>query len=294
MRKLTIGMATHNDYDGVYFTIQSIRMYHKEILDDIEFVIVDNSPWDSHGTAVRNFTSWLGEPFQYLPFTKYESTTIKNKVFDLADTPYVICMDSHVMVAPGALKKLITFFDNGQDEGNLLHGPLIYDDLTSISTHFDRTWSEYMWGQWQTDDRGVNPDAPPFEIPSQGMGLFSCRKDSWLGYNKNFRGFGGEEVYIHEKYKKHGKMALCLPFLRWMHRFDRPNGTTYPNNLEDRFRNYLIGFRELGLNTTELLDHFKDVVSPEKVKEIEDEIISLQPPRIAYPQSFQHRSYTTR
>jgi hypothetical protein len=25
---LTIGMATYDDYDGVYFTLQSLRMYH--------------------------------------------------------------------------------------------------------------------------------------------------------------------------------------------------------------------------------------------------------------------------
>ena len=37
-KKLTIGMATYDDYDGVYFSIQAIRMYHPEILKDIEFI----------------------------------------------------------------------------------------------------------------------------------------------------------------------------------------------------------------------------------------------------------------
>ena len=41
MKKLTVGMATHDDFNGVYFTIQSIRLFHKEVLDDIEFVIID-------------------------------------------------------------------------------------------------------------------------------------------------------------------------------------------------------------------------------------------------------------
>jgi hypothetical protein len=81
-----------------------------------------------------------------------------------------------------------------------------------------------------------------------------------LGYNKEFRGFGGEEGYIHEKYRRNGRKTLCLPFLRWLHRFERPEGISYPNNLQERYKNYLIGFRELGLDTTELDEHFKDVI----------------------------------
>jgi hypothetical protein len=260
MRKLTIGMATHDDYDGLYFTIQNIRMYHSEILDDVEFVIVDNNPISNHGKAIQNFTTRIKEPVQYLPFTKYKASTVKNKVFELADTPYVLCIDSHVSIEPGAIKKLIDFYDSGKDFGNLLQGPLVYDDLENISTHFDLKWSGYMWGQWGTDARGLDKNADPFEIPAQGMGLFSCRKDSWVGFNKEFRGFGGEEGYIHEKFRKIGKKTLCLPFLRWLHRFDRPNGITYPNDLSERYNNYLIGFNELGLDTTELKEHFKDVV----------------------------------
>ena len=273
MRKLTIGMATHNDYDGVYFTIQSIRMFHPEILDDIEFVIIDNDPKGKSGNAVRNLTDWIREPFQYLPFTNHQSSTIKNKIFELADTPYVLCIDCHVMLEAGSLRKLIDYYDANLDLGNLLQGPLVYDDMRSVSTHFDFSkWSSHMWGQWATDDRGNDPNGGSFEISGNGCGLFSARKDSWLGFNKNFRGFGGEEGYIHEKYRKNGKKVICLPFLRWLHRFERPNGATYPNSLKDRFRNYLIGFRELDLDTTELFKSFKDVVSKEEIEKIEEEI----------------------
>jgi hypothetical protein len=36
-KKLCIGMATYDDYDGVYFSLQAIRLYHPEVLDDIEY-----------------------------------------------------------------------------------------------------------------------------------------------------------------------------------------------------------------------------------------------------------------
>lgn len=272
MRKLTIGIATHDDYDGLYFTIQSIRLFHPEVLEDVEFVIIDNNPTSIHGKSAQKLTTWVKEPLQYLPFINYQSAFVKGKVFELADTPYVICIDSHVMLQPGSLKKLINFYDSGKDFGNLLQGPLIYDDMTHISTHFDLKWSDHMWGQWGTDDRGISIDSDPFEIPAQGMGLFSCRKDSWLGFNKEFRGFGGEEGYIHEKYRKNGKKTLCLPFLRWLHRFERPNGTNYPNKLEDRFRNYYIGFLELGLDPTDLINEFEHIATPEYLKIIDNEI----------------------
>ena len=277
MRKLTIGMATFDDYDGLFFTIQSIRMFHKEILDDIEFVIIDNNPNSVHGRLIREFITHIQEPVQYFGFTKYNSTSIKNKVFDLADTPYVLCLDSHVFIEPTSISKLIKFYDDKLDNKNLIQGPLVYDDLITISTHFDSVWSSHMWGRWQTDDRGKDPNGPPFEIPSQGMGLFSCRKDSWLGYNKEFRGFGGEEGYIHEKYRKNGKKTLCLPFLRWMHRFNRPLGTPYPNNLDDRFRNYIIGFNEVGLNILEVKEHFKDVISSARMDLIINDVKFFQP-----------------
>lgn len=273
MRKLTIGMATHDDFDGLYFSIQNIRMFHKEVLNDIEFVIVDNNPYSVHGESIRKFIKWIDEPVQYLPFDNYKATTIKNKVFELADTPYVMCIDSHVFLDPKSIKKLINFYDSGKDQGNLLQGPLIYDDMKNISTHFDLDiWSNHMWGQWGTDPRGISSKNDCFEIPAQGMGVFSCRKDSWLGFNKMFRGFGGEEGYIHEKYRKNGKKTLCLPFLRWLHRFERPIHPTYPNILEDRFRNYYIGFKELGLDTQVILDNFKEINTFDLITKIEKEL----------------------
>jgi hypothetical protein len=275
MRKLTIGFATYDDYDGIYFTIQSIRMYHSEILKDIEFVIVDNNPDSKHGKAVRDLTNWIKEPFQYLPFVKYNSTIARNKIFELSDTPYTLCMDSHVIIVPGALKKLIDYYDNNLDDGNLLQGPIIYDDLKNFSTHFNDEWGSHMWGRWATDKRAEDPNSTPFEIPAQGLGLFSCRTDSWLGFNKEFRGFGGEEKYIHEKYRKIGKKTICLPFLRWLHRFGRPGGIPYNNNLKDRFRNYIIGHFELGLDNTHVKNNFKDVISMEEMNNIEKEVKTL-------------------
>ena len=86
-----------------------------------------------------------------------------------------------------------------------------------------------MYSRWDTDEPDLGLDGPPFEIPMQGMGAFACRREAWPGFNPRFGGFGGEEGYIHEKFRQAGGRTLCLLFPRWAHRFGRPAGVPYPN-----------------------------------------------------------------
>ena len=273
MNKLTVGICVYDDYDGAYFTLQSLRMHHREVLDRLEFVVINNNPKSNQGKALYNLKGWVKEPLTYVEFDAFSSTGLRDKIFSLASTEYVLVMDCHVLIEPGALKKLLAFYDSAMDEGNLLQGPLLYDDLTTVSTHFDLSkWGSHMWGSWPTDERGTDRDSQPFEIPAQGLGLFTCRKDSWLGLNSSFRGFGGEEGYIHTKYKNYGKKTLCLPFLRWLHRFDRPDGIPFNVDLKDRFRNYMIGFHETGKNTDEVIEQFKSTVPANYMAEVKQEL----------------------
>jgi hypothetical protein len=277
MSKLTIGILTCNDHDGLYFSLQAIRLYHPEVLDEIEFLVLDNDPESPHGKANERFVeNWLHA--KYVKITDAKGTGLRDRIFKMAETPYVMSMDCHVMFVPGSLRKLIDFFDQGEDNGWLIQGPLLYDDGHSVSTHFDLEWRAQMWGTWGTDDRGKKPDYPPFEIPAQGLGVFACRKDAWLGFHPGFRGFGGEEGYIHTKYKQAGKGTLCLPFLRWIHRFERPNGVPYPLDIVDRVTNYMIGFNELGLDVIPIREHFKDILTSEQWAKVDENAAKYAPP----------------
>lgn len=266
-------MCVYDDYDGVFFTIQSIRMYHKEVLDTIEFIVVDNNPTSASGQATKKFVESLPN-CRYVQFNEYSSTSLRNKIFEISNTPYVLCIDCHILITPNSIKRLIEYFDT-KDQGDLLHGPLLWDDLKAVSTHFNNNWGAHMHGQWDNDPQYINENSEPFEIHAQGMGLFACRKDSWLGFNPNFRGFGGEEVYIHNKFRKHNKRVILLPFLHWMHRFNRPNGVPYANTFEDRYRNYIIGRIELHIDPDDVEDVFADVLSEDKREEIKSEIVKL-------------------
>ena len=270
MYKITIGMPTYDDFDGVYFTINAIRLFHPEVVDDIEFLVVDNHPSGLHAAMVKDFVKNIGG--FYVPFDKWTSTSVgKNLVFKFANAPYAMCVDSHILIAPGAIARLIEYFEQNGDCRDLLQGPLLNNNMT-VSTHFEPVWRGQMWGTWSSDKRGRDRDSPPFEIPMQGTGLMACRKDAWLGFNDLFRGFGAQAGYIHEKYKKAGRRTICLPFLRWMHRFGRPDGAKYQVSATDKFRNYIIGFKELNLDTEPLFAQFKPAIKENKMIEIVAEV----------------------
>ena len=258
--KLTIGMATYDDAEGLWATIQALRLYHD--LHDCEIVVVDNHPDSPHGIECKKYVeSWASgwcRGARYIAMPENTGTTQpRNKIFEVARGENVLVMDSHVFIAPGAIRQLIDWYDSHPDSGDLLSGPMLYDDLRNYSTQFNNVWGEdAMWGKWGTDLRADSKDAVPwkpfpggvneFEIFSMGLGLFSCRRDKWLGFNPHFRGFGGEECYIHEKFRKAGRKCWCLPFLRWNHRFIRVGGAKYPAFMYWKARNYVLGKLELG------------------------------------------------
>jgi glycosyltransferase involved in cell wall biosynthesis len=250
---LTIGMATYRDFDGVYFTVQSLRLYHD--LSDCELLVVDNCG----DQKTRQWCEKYG--VRYARESALHGTAYpRQKIFELAACDYVLVLDCHVLLAPDAVRRLKLFFDTHPDTPDLLQGPLLGDDLNRYWTHLRDEWDLGMWGKWASDPRGAAPSSPPFEVPMQGLGCFACRKDAWVGFNPHFQGFGGEEGYTHLKFKRRGARTLCLPWLRWAHRFTpRGEPTPYRNDWIDRLMNYAIGFTELGLDLDPVRRHFTSI-----------------------------------
>jgi glycosyltransferase involved in cell wall biosynthesis len=239
-------------------------------VSEVEFIVVDNFGCD---WTREYLTSWVKES-RYIRYDKAVGTSMpRDLIFREATGEAVMCLDCHVLLVPGALARLKNYYSANPNCLDLLQGPLLNDDLLTLSTHFDPVWDDHMWGKWGYDARGHDPGQEPFEIPMQGLGLFSCRKAAWLGFNDSFRGFGGEEGYIHEKFRQAGRRCLCLPWLRWMHRFGRPYGASFPLDVGDRIRNYLIGHDELNLDLTPIFKHFAQYVDDARLRELAREVL---------------------
>ena len=272
--KLTIGMATFDDFDGVYFSIQSLRMYFPMCMtDEVEFIVIDNNPNGKHGEHNKKLVKWLGPRGRYIPYTMRTTTAVKNEIFRNAKGKYTISMDCHVMFMPGALESLLSYYDANPECKDIVQGPLMYDGLMGCLTHFKPIWGKHMYGRWGIDKQGL-ASGEAFDIPMQGLGVFSCETKYWRGFNNLFKGFGGEEGYIHEKFRQMGGRSVCVPEFKWVHRFARPEGVKYPLKLEDRIWNYFIGWMELQGPEGEMVHKIEEVftqsMANHKVREIRE------------------------
>jgi len=240
----TIGMASYNNFDEVYFTIQSLRLHHD--LTDCEIVIVDNFGCE----ALLDFCEEFGAGIvRYEKFTEIRGTAApRNRIFEIAHGDNVVVMDSHTLLKRG-------FFDNIPSDDGLYHGPCQLNSFDGFFMGWNPAWRRNMWGAWKASVKTLPEDK--VEIWGSGLGVFACRREAWLGFNKDFRGFGGEEGYIHEKYRRAGRKVWCDPSKVWVHYFCN-NGRKIPFEIPriERVRNYLIGFEELGMDTKEMEEHF--------------------------------------
>jgi hypothetical protein len=257
-RRMCVGMASYDDPVGVWFTVQSIRLFHPEMAGRLNFLVVDNRPEGAGATHLKDLESWIPN-IRYLPFRGYRSTAVRDLVFREANAEIVCCLDSHVLLAPGALAAIDRYFAEAPDSRDLLQGPLLSDALEPLATHFEPKWGAGMFGQWGLDERLAKNRGEPFEIAMQGLGLFACRREAWPGINPRFRGFGGEEGYLHEKVRRAGGRVVCHPGVGWLHRFMRPPGPPYRPSWEERLRNYLIGWSEVGWDTSGVREHFAEI-----------------------------------
>src|SRR5215218_5296266 len=99
---LTIGMATFDDFDGVYFAVTSLLIHHAEAMRDCNLVVVDNNPESKQGKHVKEWVTTLGPRAEYHAFTDAKGTAqARNEVFRRARGPAVLCIDCHVLLAPG-------------------------------------------------------------------------------------------------------------------------------------------------------------------------------------------------
>lgn len=238
---LTISMACYDDYDGVYFTVQSLRMHHR-LPDATEFLVLDNNPGGAHSAALAKFAKDI-PGMRVVPVEDRKSSWVKYDAFALAQGEVLLGLDCHVLLQSGFVERMMEHWRAHPESRDMLTGPLLYNNLRATSAKMSPQWRGHDFGTW-ADDPDAMRAGVPFEIPMQGMGCFSLQRGGFVTVNPAFRGFGAEEWYMAEKVRQNGGRVLCHPAMGWNHRFGWP-APRFPLRATDKLRNYLTGWLEL-------------------------------------------------
>lgn len=303
--RLTVGMACYRNFSQVWATCRSLALHHRDV-EGLEILVVDNCPEfparpaGYHGphTCSERLRHYLAQlpGGKYVPWGEIQGTAApRDQVFRQAAGDVVICVDSHVQIPPGALRKTVDWLDAHPEFRGLFHGPMLMDNDDPV-THMEPVWRGAMFGTWATarnhaaetlearaerirqfdpawlsstwngfaaETEYEGPDQEPFAITMHGLGLFGCRRSDWLGFNPAFLEFGGEEGYIHAKYWHANRGVKLFPWLHWAHEFSDTTAA-YPASLHARIRNYILGWDELGLELRPIHDHFFPGQNPDE------------------------------
>ena len=127
-RTLCIGMATFDDYAGVWSTIQAMRISQPEVLDRTSFLVLDNHPEGPDAEHLKALDERIPH-LRYVPFRGFRSTAVRDLIFREANADIVLCVDCHVLLQPGALAAILDWFERHPTSRDLIHGPLLGDDL---------------------------------------------------------------------------------------------------------------------------------------------------------------------
>lgn len=275
--KITVGVTHFDDYSGAWQTLTGILTNHPEVLEHCEFVIVDNNPGSQHGKALRHFVTkrmrnWTSHESKYIPFSdRVGVAPARNELFRQASGDFVLCIDSHVVFENDSLSELVSYLDHAAVPPDLLTGPIVMDDGRTTYTHQIRQWTRDGYGVWATQVAGI-PDHP-FEIQQHGLGVFCTRRAGWPGFHPDMDSFGCVESVLCEKFRQREARVMCLPFLKWHHRFSIYVDPPYPITEYNKARNHLIGFNEVGWDLIFLLKHFKYRLSEHERSMLTDEFL---------------------
>ena len=269
--KLTISMAVYEDYNGVLFSTQALRLY-QNLPKGTEILVLDNKPDSDDGRQTRKFIESFVPYGRYIEVTDRASSFVKYDAFKHAIGDVVLGLDSHVMLKPGAIEALLAWWEEHKGEPHNLTGPLVHDCLGYWSTHMNPAWRGTDFGTWGTNDEAMKA-GEPFEVPMQGMGLFSFWREAFKPLKESYRCFGGEEGIIAERVRQAGGKTVCHPKLGWWHRFDWPIRRPFPMDMKEKVRNYYIGWLSLygsldHPKMQEMTDYWRTVLSEEDLVDV--------------------------
>ena len=208
---VSIIISNRNDVAMLAVTVRSCLEELKS-LGSGEIVIVDNSDdaiFEQVKSAIpsgyikEGKIKLLRQPFPCL-FTARE-TAIKN-----ASAPYVLCLDSHMVIGHNMILDLVNFMDRHKSDSTMgfAHAPISWAHQHERAAKHDRDMSKHELGTWNTAYQSERT------ITWKGM-PWICRRDWFLGplggygaLSKHRVSWGGGDMHI-------GIKPWLLGFKNW-------------------------------------------------------------------------------
>jgi len=233
-KKLTIGMASVDDAMRVRWVVRSLLMFHAEVMADTEIIIVDNGSDAEQRKHLDHISGQNPGVVRVVECTQRGTFPPKAAVFDHAAGEIVIVIDSHVLIEPGALFRLIQWFADNLDFDGLATAKLLSDGGEVMATGMKPTWGN-AFGQWSIEPNPSNLAAIPVEMC--GAWFFACRRSAWPSGKipQGLRGYGGDE-WIGRLFKSLGREVVCLRDVSGWHDFWNRGAAYCPPEITEQHR----------------------------------------------------------
>lgn len=255
---LTIGCSNYDDIEGWFWTASILRQFHVPVSNkEVQLLLVDDmiAPQKELQTMCNLFHA----KYVHKPKSKGPAHG-KCSVFEEADGLYTLLLDSHVLCCPNSIDYILDGIRNNKIQNDIWSGPLINEHGAIYATEFEMKWRGEMFGIWHTDPDIASGKITEKEICGMGSAYFCVKTDNFVAnpFPREFFGFGGEEIIFSEiQRQKYGAKHMCHSALKWQHRFYRPKPVTYRLTVNDKMRNYVVGFYYCGWDVQQPVDYFK-------------------------------------
>ena len=270
--KLTIGLANWDDPEGAWWTLSSLRLNHVPVTSqDVELLVVDDMPQPQ--VALQKTCSLANARYVHSGLGQGPARA-KDKVWEHAQGDYVLLLDSHVLLQPNVVGYLLNAIVANTVGKNMWVGPLLNESGGMTATELLPELRGHFFGVWHTN---LDP-APVREIHAHGSAFCFMQRKHYPFFSPYFKGFAGEEIYLHDKVRRNGGRVLCHRALGWVHRFDRfGRNITYTLSLNDKMRNYMIAAYEMNWNIQQMREYFGKGLPEDQRLEVETALVQIYP-----------------
>lgn len=272
MSKLTIGMANYADPQGAWWTLSSLRLHHVSPSNtDIDLLLIDDMPSKNNDlVSVCNLSN-----ARYIHSPKGKGPAhAKNTVFENATGEYVLLLDSHVLLNPFHVKKIMNLIEEDRIGNDMIVGPLVNEAGNIIATELIPEIRGGMLGIWHRRKE----EGESCVVHGHGTAYMLMRREAWPKFSEHFYGFSGEEIYIHEKVRRNGGKVVCYFDLKWCHRFMRFGiPPQYRLTLNDKYRNHLVASYEMNWSVEQMKNYFRKKLPLDQCIAVENDVAEIFP-----------------